>query len=58
MADNPSTVFAAMNIGVIILGSLIGIFIFKEKLSKWNYAGLGFALIAIVLITLSKLHAI
>lgn len=58
MADNPSTVFAAMNIGVIIIGSLIGIILFKEKLSKWNYAGLVFALIAIVLITLSKLHAV
>lgn len=58
MADNPSTVFAAMNIGVIIIGSLVGIFVFKEKLSKWNYTGLLFALIAIILITLSKLHAV
>lgn len=58
MADNPSTVFAAMNIGVIITGSLVGIFVFKEKLSKWNYTGLLFALIAIILITLSNLHAV
>ena len=58
MADNPSTVFAAMNIGVIITGSLVGIFVFKEKLSKLNYTGLLFALIAIILITLSKLHAV
>jgi drug/metabolite transporter (DMT)-like permease len=58
MADNPSTVFAAMNIGVIILGSFIGIILFKEKLSKWNYVGLVFALVAIILITLSKLHAV
>lgn len=58
MADNPSTVFAAMNIGVIIMGSLIGILVFKERLSKFNYVGLLFALIAIVFITLSKLHAI
>ncbi|RZL61608.1 MAG: hypothetical protein EOO93_12950 [Pedobacter sp.] len=58
MADNPSTVFAAMNMGVIIFGSLIGIFIFKERLSKLNYTGLGLALIAIILITLSKLHAV
>ena len=58
MADNPSTVFAAMNIGVIIIGSLIGIVVFKERLSKLNYVGLLFALVAIVLITLSKLHAI
>lgn len=58
MADHPSTVFAAMNIGVIIIGSFIGIILFKEKLSKWNYTGLVFALIAIILITLSKLHAV
>lgn len=58
MADNPSTVFAAMNIGVIIAGSVIGIFLFKERLSKLNYFGLVLALAAIVLITLSKLHAV
>lgn len=51
MADNPSVVFAAMNIGVIMLGSLIGIFIFKEKLNKLNYWGLFLALVAIILIT-------
>jgi drug/metabolite transporter (DMT)-like permease len=53
-ADNPSTVFAGMNMGVIIIGSLTGIFIFKEKLSKMNYAGLFLALVAIVLIVLSQ----
>ncbi|ACU04382.1 transporter [Pedobacter heparinus] len=51
MADNPSIVFAAMNMGVIIAGSLVGIFIFKEKLNKLNYWGLFLALMAIVLIT-------
>jgi hypothetical protein len=30
-ADNPSTVFAAMNMGVIILGSFIGILVLKKK---------------------------
>lgn len=53
-ADNPSTVFAGMNMGVIIIGSLTGILIFKEKLSKMNYAGLFLALVAIVLIVLSQ----
>lgn len=53
-AENPSTVFAGMNMGVIIIGSLTGIFIFKEKLSKINYAGLFLALKAIVLIVLSQ----
>lgn len=58
MAENPSTVFAAMNIGVIILGSLVGILLFKEKLNKLNYVGLVLALIAIIFITLSQFHAI
>lgn len=52
--ENPSTVFAGMNMGVIFIGSLTGIFIFKEKLSKMNYAGLFLALVAIVLIVMSQ----
>lgn len=58
MAENPSTVFAAMNIGVIILGTIVGVFLFKEKLNKLNYLGLSLALIAIIFITLSQFHAI
>jgi drug/metabolite transporter (DMT)-like permease len=53
-ADNPSTVFAGMNMGVIIIGSLTGILIFKEKQTKFNYLGLFLALIAIVLILISQ----
>ena len=53
--ENPSTVFAGMNMGVIILGSLIGVFVFKEKLTKMNYAGLALALLAIILIVLSQM---
>lgn len=55
-AENPSTVFAAMNMGVIVVGSLAGIFIFREKLSKLNYFGLAMALAAIVFITLSQIY--
>lgn len=58
MANNPSTVFAAMNMGVIIAGTLIGIFVFREKLSRWNYIGLALALVSIILITLSKIYAV
>jgi drug/metabolite transporter (DMT)-like permease len=53
-SKSPSTVFAGMNMGVIIIGSLVGILIFKEKLSKMNLVGLFLALIAIVLIVLSQ----
>lgn len=58
LAQNPSTVFAAMNMGVIILGSLVGIVLFKEKFSKLNYVGLTLALGAIIMITLSQVYAI
>lgn len=53
-ADNPSTVFAGMNMGVIVIGSLVGVFVFKEKITKMNVIGLGLALVAIVLIVFSQ----
>lgn len=49
----PSVVFTAMNIGVIALGSLVGLLVFKEKLSKMNYAGILLALLAILILALS-----
>ncbi|TDO20631.1 EamA family transporter [Pedobacter duraquae] len=52
-ASNPSTVFASMNIGVITLGCLIGVFAFKERLTKFNLIGLIVAVLAVVLITVS-----
>jgi len=57
LANNPSTVFAAMNLGVIIVGTLIGLIVFKEKLSKLNYAGIILAIAAVIFITLSQ-HAV
>ena len=54
-SENPSTVFAGMNLGVIVLGSLVGTLVFNEKLSKINYLGLVLALVAIVLIVFSQL---
>ncbi|MDQ0639157.1 drug/metabolite transporter (DMT)-like permease [Pedobacter sp. W3I1] len=54
LAENPSTVFAAMNLGVIIAGTLIGVIVFKEKLSKLNYAGIILAIAAVIFITLSQ----
>lgn len=54
-ADSPSTVFAGMNMGVIVLGSLVGVIFFKEKLNKLNYVGLLLALSSIFLIVFSQL---
>jgi drug/metabolite transporter (DMT)-like permease len=48
--DNPSVVFTAMNIGVIALGALIGILIFREKLSKLNKIAILLAILSILII--------
>lgn len=48
LAKQPSLVFSTMNIGVILLGSAVGVFIFREKLSRLNYAGILLALISIL----------
>lgn len=55
-AKNPSTVFAGMNMGVIVIGTLVGVFVFKEKVTKLNIAGLFLALLAIVFIFVSQLN--
>lgn len=52
-SQNPTIVFAGMNYGVIVFGTLIGYFGFKEKLSKKNAIGLALAIIAIALLMFS-----
>lgn len=51
--ETPTTVFAGMNFGVIVLGTLIGYFFFKEKLTKKNVFGLIMAILAVSLIVIS-----
>jgi drug/metabolite transporter (DMT)-like permease len=53
LANQPSTVFSAMNIGVIVFGALIGLIIFREKLSLFNKAGIVIAIIAVVILSIS-----
>lgn len=53
LASQPSTVFSAMNIGVIVFGALIGLIIFKEKLSLLNKAGILIAIIAVAILSIS-----
>lgn len=47
MSSNPTLVFAGMNIGVIVLGTLVGALAFKEKISAVNAAGIVVAVCAI-----------
>src|SRR5690554_4074210 len=48
--ENPSIVFSAMNVGVIALGSLVGLVLFKEKLTTLNKIGILLAIVAILII--------
>lgn len=47
---HPALVFASMNIGVVALGALVGLLLFRERLSRLNLAGVLLALLAIAVI--------
>ena len=49
-STNPTLVFAGMNIGVITLGTLVGAYAFREKISRINALGVVLAIAAIVLL--------
>lgn len=55
LSNSPSTVFAGMNMGVILLGTCIGIAVFKEKITRINYVGIFIAIISILFIAYSQL---
>lgn len=57
-SDQPSTVFAIMNFGVILLATILGVFLFKEKLSKKNILGIILAVFAIIFVLYSQLKKI
>ncbi|MGR3811661.1 EamA/RhaT family transporter [Jiulongibacter sp. NS-SX5] len=48
-------VYPIYNMGVILVSALVGIFFFKESLSKLNIAGLVLGLVAIILISYQEL---
>jgi drug/metabolite transporter (DMT)-like permease len=50
LPHSPATIFAGMNIGVVCLGTLVGVLVFGEKTSRWNRIGLALAVVAIGLI--------
>lgn len=50
LKDNPSVVFTTMDVGGIVLGGVVGIVFFKEKLSLINKMGLILAIISVLLI--------
>lgn len=48
-----STVFTLNNVAILILTSITGLIIFKEKLSFKNWIGVGLSIISILLVTLA-----
>lgn len=48
LKDDPTIVFTGMNLGVICLGTLIGAWVFREKINKINYVGVAIAIVAII----------
>lgn len=51
LAQDPALVFASMNIGVIVLGTLVGLCFFKERLERLNLFGLGLAVGAVAVLS-------
>jgi len=50
---SPAVVFATMNLGVVVLGTLVGTFAFGEKLSRLNWLGIVLAVASVGLIAAS-----
>ena len=46
----PALVFTSMNIGVVALGAMVGVLVFRERLSVTNFAGVVLAALAIAVI--------
>ena len=53
LPDSPAVVFATMNIGVVVLGTLVGVAVFAEPTSRWHRLGIALAIVAIALIALA-----
>jgi drug/metabolite transporter (DMT)-like permease len=47
LPQHPALVFASMNLGVVALGAVVGLLLFRERLSRFNLAGVALALLAI-----------
>ena len=50
LSQDPALVFSAMNIGVIVLATLIGLWLFRERLSRLNMVGLLLAVAAVAVL--------
>ena len=48
-----STLFTINNVAIVMISTLLGLFIFKEHISKMNWIGVILAIISIVIVTLA-----
>lgn len=48
-----STLFTVNNVAIVMASTLVGLFLFKESISKKNWLGISLAVISIVLVTLA-----
>lgn len=48
-----ATIFTVNNVAIVMLSTLIGLILFKEKIILKNWVGIGLAIISIILVTLA-----
>jgi drug/metabolite transporter (DMT)-like permease len=48
-----STLFTVNNVAIVMVSTLVGLFLFKESISKKNWFGVSLAIISILLVTLA-----
>ena len=46
-------VFPLANISVVISSAIVGIFFFKERLNKFNFIGLGLAIVSVIILIIT-----
>src|SRR5690606_30909814 len=51
-AFNSAAIFTLNNVGIVLLSTLVGILVFKERLSPKNWSGVGLAVVGIILVAL------
>lgn len=49
-----STLFTVNNVAIVMLSTLLGLLLFKERISKMNWLGIGLAIISIVIVTFAS----
>jgi len=54
LPGQPAVVFASMNIGVVVLGTLVGVTAFGEPLSRLNRVAIALAVLSIALLAVAK----